>query len=190
MPARRKQLPPNVSAERVRSALNEAHPAGLHLRQLIAATDLTESRVRRGIAFLRDVASEWGMTPLIWDRKRGYRFSKEPTDWIAYETGHFRYNLGRFRRFIAGCVLPHKDADPTSKWATLVLKQLSGAESAFEVLVEYAEAQATDPPGNRRKTPLRNAGRERQGPDGARHAPSPPVRPLTRPPCAAATPPA
>ncbi|WP_413804518.1 SDR family oxidoreductase [Streptomyces sp. OE57] len=62
----------------VRVALMEARPAGLHTRQLVAATRLTKWQVTRGIRHLRDVGAAEHLTPIIWHRRHGYMFPGAP----------------------------------------------------------------------------------------------------------------
>ncbi|GAA4990072.1 hypothetical protein GCM10023205_71690 [Yinghuangia aomiensis] len=135
----RRALPPNVSGQRVRVALMEARPTGLHMHQLIRASELTRSQVRRGISYLRDTATELDLTPLIWDRRHGYRFSADPEDWAAYELRQFRKELSFIRRIVTGCVLPHQQQRPEDKAVKLMLGQLNGIESSFEYLIMQLE---------------------------------------------------
>jgi len=135
----RRALPPNVSGQRVRVALLEARPVGLHMRQLVLATELSHHQVRRGIAYLRDTAAELALTPLIWDRMHGYRFTSNPEDWMAYELRAFRKETSAVKRLISGCVIPHSMHRPDDKAVQLMLGQLSGIESGFEFLIMQLE---------------------------------------------------
>lgn len=135
----RRALAPNVSGQRVRVALIEAQPAGLHMPQLIKATELTKSQVRRGIAHLRDTAAELGLTPLIWDRKHGYRFSSNPDDWLAYELRSFHKEMTAIQRIVTGCVVPHSLLEPDDEDVKLVLAQLTGIESGFRLVIRQLE---------------------------------------------------
>ncbi|WP_436776485.1 hypothetical protein [Yinghuangia sp. YIM S09857] len=135
----RPALPPNVSGQRVRVALLEARPAGLHMPHLTMATELSRSQARRGIAYLRDTAAELGLTPLIWDRMNGYRFSSDPEDWVAYELRAFRKEMTAIRRIVTGCVIPHSLLRPDDEDVKLMLGQLTGVESGFEYLIRQLE---------------------------------------------------
>lgn len=52
--------------DRVRSALMEARPTGLHTHQLVCATQLTKPQAVRRIRHLRNVGAAEHLTPIIW----------------------------------------------------------------------------------------------------------------------------
>ncbi|MEV4859211.1 hypothetical protein MRBLMF1_000336 [Streptomyces ossamyceticus] len=55
-------------AEALWRVLMSARPAGLHMPQLMRATELTRSQVRSGLAMLRDTIAKKGWPPLIYTR--------------------------------------------------------------------------------------------------------------------------
>lgn len=118
----------------VRASLMEARPAGLHTRQLTAATKLKKSQVARGIRHLRDVGAAEHLTPIIWRRRDGYLFSNEPADWIEYEKNQFRQILGRLTRMITGTLDPHLARYPDDEWAQLASAQLTGVRATLAQL--------------------------------------------------------
>jgi hypothetical protein len=118
----------------VRASLMEARPAGLHTRQLTAATKLRKSQVARGIRHLRDVGAAEHLTPIIWRRRDGYLFSNEPADWIEYEKNQFRQVLGRLTRMITGTLDPHLARYPDDEWAQLASAQLTGVRATLAQL--------------------------------------------------------
>jgi hypothetical protein len=118
----------------VRVALLEARPAGLQTRQLVAATRLTVSQVKRGVAHLRDVGAAEHLTPIIWRRADGYLFSEEPADWIEYEKQQFLHILHRLTRMITGTLDPHLARYPDDEWAQLAAAQLTGVRATLAQL--------------------------------------------------------
>ncbi|WP_327359739.1 hypothetical protein [Streptomyces sp. NBC_01304] len=131
---RRAGLPAHVHAEAVRKALEEARPAGLHLKQLAKATKRTPAQVWTGIKFLRTNAVKDGLPPVTHNRRDGFQLSEEPEVWIAYERALFKVELHRMTNFIAGIVAPHTKRKPKDDWARLVLEQIGGVRATLEVL--------------------------------------------------------
>lgn len=72
-------------ADTLRFVLFEARPAGLLFHQLTRTSGLSDSQVRIGLAFLRDIIAENGWPPLIWTRADGYQLGAEPAALQAYE---------------------------------------------------------------------------------------------------------
>jgi hypothetical protein len=120
----------------VRASLIEARPAGLHTRQLVAATRLKKSQVVRGVRQIRDVAAAEHLTPIIYTRKDGYLFSGDPADWIEYEKRQFREILGRLTRMITGTLDPHLARCPADEWAQLAVAQLTGVRATLAQLTK------------------------------------------------------
>ncbi|MEC3920281.1 hypothetical protein [Nocardia sp. CDC160] len=132
-------LPPHVSGEMVRIALLEARPAGLTLRQLCAATDLTPAQVRSGLGWIRKVTAAEHMTPLTYNRVLGYALSDDEVYWIAAERGFFRMELTRITRMLTAVLDPHRARQPVDgsngdDWIRLVLEQVGGVRATFEML--------------------------------------------------------
>lgn len=65
-------------AEAIFRALMQARPAGLHMPQLMRATELTRSQVQAGMAMMRDVITTKGWPPVIYTRADGYQFTADP----------------------------------------------------------------------------------------------------------------
>ncbi|MCF3136646.1 hypothetical protein [Streptomyces olivochromogenes] len=131
---RRAGLPAHVHGEAVRKTLQEARPAGLHLKQLVTATKRTPAQVWTGIRFLRKIAVREGLPPVTFNRTDGFQLSEEPAVWIAYERAIFKAELHRMTNFITGIVAPHAQRTPDDEWARLVLDQLGGVKATLEVL--------------------------------------------------------
>lgn len=74
-------------AEALWRVLLSARPAGLHMPQLMRATELTRSQVRSGLAMLRDTIAQNGWPPLIYTRADGYQFTADGDILQAYEVG-------------------------------------------------------------------------------------------------------
>jgi hypothetical protein len=126
-----------VCGERVRLALLEARPAGLSIRQLVAATALNLYQVRKGLLHVREVAAMAHLTPLIWGRREGYCFSDEPADWIIYEQAQFHAEL---TRQITATVAPHAAARPEDEFAQHLLDQLTGIKAALSMMTKARTA--------------------------------------------------
>lgn len=122
----------NVKAERVRLALLEARPGGLTIQQLCTATGLSVTQVRGGLTEIKDHAAMEHLTPLTWSRNAGYCFSREPSDWIAYERAQVHSGLTRFVRLIKGTAYPHAQLEPEDDWIRLVFDQLIGVRAMLE----------------------------------------------------------
>lgn len=115
----------------------EARPAGLNTKQLVMATGLTRSQVRRGLVYLRRVLAAQHKTPLIWTRMDGYRLGPDEPDLIAYERAQFRTELTRISRFITATIAPHLDTAPADSWILLVHQQITGVKASLEMLAQY-----------------------------------------------------
>jgi len=137
------RLPKNVCGERVRIALVEARPAGLSLRQLVAATGLSAYQVRKGILWIKEVAAQEHLTPLIYTARDGYRFPTDPADWIAYERAQFAAALTRISRLLSGTVTPHALKYPDDRWARFVLNQTTSMVSTLDLLANGAAPVGT-----------------------------------------------
>ncbi|WP_025088300.1 hypothetical protein [Mycobacteroides abscessus] len=122
----------NVKAERVRLALLEARPGGLTTQQLCTTTGLTASQVRTGLTEIKEHAAIEHLTPLTWSYRDGYCFSREPSDWIAYERAQVHSGLTRFVRLIKGTAYPHAQLEPDDDWIRLVCDQLIGVRAMLE----------------------------------------------------------
>jgi hypothetical protein len=107
--------PAHVHGEAVRKALQEARPAGLHLKQLVKATKRTPAQVWTGIRFLRKTAVKAGLPPVTFSRRHGFQLSEEPEAWIAYERAIFEAELHRITNFIAGIVAPPRQTYPEGR---------------------------------------------------------------------------
>ncbi|MFI0451904.1 hypothetical protein [Actinomadura sp. 6N118] len=142
------KLPKNVCGERVRIALVEARPAGLSLKQLVAATGLSPYQVRKGILWIKETAATEHLTPLIWTPRDGYRFPTDPADWIAYERAQFKASLTRVGRLLSGTIAPHALRYPDDRWAKFVLAQTTSMASTLDML-----ANGTTPVGSRPAAP-------------------------------------
>ncbi|MDH6137991.1 hypothetical protein P3T37_007434 [Kitasatospora sp. MAA4] len=133
MPAR-KRLATNVCADQVWIAPREARPAGLTTKQLIAATGLNASQVRRGLIYVREITAAEHMAPLIWIRRDGFKFTKEPAELVAFEKAQFLTELTRITRLISATVSPHAALFPDDEYAQLVLQQLGGVRASLHIL--------------------------------------------------------
>lgn len=80
------------------------------------------------------------LTPLIWDRREGYRFSDEPADWIVYEQAQFHAELTRITRLITATVAPHAAARPEDEFAQHLLDQLTGIKAALSMMTKARTA--------------------------------------------------
>ncbi|MEW2135744.1 RacP protein [Streptomyces sp. NPDC005409] len=121
-------------ADTLRVILFEARPAGLVFYQLAAASELSPSQVRAGLAALRDVIASNGWPPLIWTRENGYQLGAERAALEAYERQVINEKLTEFRRFITGTVAPHAAAHPGDRWVKHIVAQLNSIESTLDLM--------------------------------------------------------
>ncbi|XVV07758.1 hypothetical protein ACQPW3_21220 [Actinosynnema sp. CA-248983] len=152
----RRPLPEHVCGEQVRLALVEARPAGLTARQLVAATKLSPSQVRRGLLHVRTVLASQHATPLIWTRRDGYRLAPDLPELIDYERAQFRMELTRISRLVTAVIDPHHARFPDDDWIHLVRDQLVGVKAMVVGLTRQEPPPARTGPAaraGRRRTP-------------------------------------
>ncbi|MFG2987462.1 RacP protein [Streptomyces sp. NPDC048258] len=121
-------------ADTLRFILFEARPAGLLFHQIVAASELSPSQVRAGLACLRDIIAANNWPPLIWTRADGYQLGAERAALEAYERSVINEKLTAFRRFITGTVAPHAAAHPGDKWVKHIVAQLNSIESTLDLI--------------------------------------------------------
>lgn len=117
-------------------ALMEARPSALTTAQLVSATKMSQSQVRRGLIYLRTVLAAQHGTPLIWTRGEGYRLCPELDELVGYERAQFRRNLTQISRLITATIEPHYAWMPDDDWIRLVREQLGGARATMELLTK------------------------------------------------------
>ncbi|MFH8350555.1 RacP protein [Streptomyces sp. NPDC018045] len=125
-------------ADRIRKALLEARPAGLHTPQLMRACALTRSQVAAGIAMLRDQAAEKHWPPLVWTREGSYCFCGDPHELRRYEIRVTSEYLTEMRRLHSGTVAPHVELHPTDRFGNYLITQVSALETTLDLIVHYA----------------------------------------------------
>ncbi|MGV4989067.1 RacP protein [Streptomyces sp. NRAIS3] len=121
-------------AEAIWRVLMQARPAGLHMPQLMRATELTRSQVGSGLAMMRDTITKKGWPPVIYTRADGYQFTADPDDLEAYETARVHVLLTEVRRLITGTIAPHAALDPDDKRLRHIVAQLNSVESTLDLI--------------------------------------------------------
>lgn len=121
-------------AEEIWKALRQARPAGLHMPQLMRATELTHSQVRSGMAMMRDIITQKGWPPVIYTRADGYQFTADPDELESYETARVHVLLTEVRRLITGTIAPHAALDPEDKRIRHIVAQLNSVESTLDLI--------------------------------------------------------
>ncbi|MFE3270340.1 RacP protein [Streptomyces sp. NPDC059215] len=121
-------------AEALWRVLMSARPVGLHMPQLMRATELTRSQVRSGLAMLRDIIAQKGWPPLVYTRADGYQFTADGDVLQAYEVGVIREKLTEIRRLITGTVTLHAALAPEDKWVRHMVAQLNSVESTLDLI--------------------------------------------------------
>ncbi|MEV8022933.1 RacP protein [Streptomyces sp. NPDC086554] len=121
-------------AEAIFRALMQARPAGLHMPQLMRATELTRSQVQSGMAMMRDIITKKGWPPVIYTRADGYAFSADPNELESYETARVHVLLTEVRRLITGTIAPHAALDPEDKRVRHIVAQLNSVESTLDLI--------------------------------------------------------
>ncbi|WP_245238459.1 cell division control 45 family protein [Streptomyces roseochromogenus] len=112
----------------------QARPAGLHMPQLMRATELTRGQVGSGLAMMRDTITKKGWPPVIYTRADGYQFTADPDDLEAYETARVHVLLTEVRRLITGTIAPHAALDPDDKRLRHIVAQLNSVESTLDLI--------------------------------------------------------
>ncbi|MFJ3804702.1 RacP protein [Streptomyces sp. NPDC090088] len=120
-------------AELLRIALMEAAPAGLPLRRLMGACELSEYQTRSGLTAMRDLCAERGWPPLIWTRQDGYHFCASEDELEAWERVWISEKLTQFRRMITGTLAPHLALFQKSRWAKYLNTQITAVESSLDM---------------------------------------------------------
>ncbi|MFE3526884.1 RacP protein [Streptomyces sp. NPDC059161] len=121
-------------AEAIWRTLMQARPAGLHMPQLMRATELTRSQVHSGMAMMRDIITKKGWPPVIYTRADGYQFTADPNDLESYETARVHVLLTEVRRLITGTIAPHAAVDPEDKRVRHIVAQLNSVESTLDLI--------------------------------------------------------
>ncbi|MFE7076921.1 RacP protein [Streptomyces sp. NPDC057620] len=132
--SRRKGDAARKYAEAIWRVLMSARPAGLHMPQLMRATELTRSQIRSGLAMLRDIIAKKSWPPLVYTRVDGYQFTADGDVLQAYEVGVVREKLTEIRRLITGTVTPHSALAPEDKWVRHIVAQLNSVESTLDLI--------------------------------------------------------
>lgn len=140
-PGERARLTARTCGSEVQRALLEARPAGMHSKQLVAATSLTPNQVKRGVLYLREVLALEGRTPLVYSPKDGYALSYEVLDWIVYERGAFTTLLRRIERLLSATVQPHAAALPEDQIAATILEDVLAVRVSIKNLLREVEAR-------------------------------------------------
>lgn len=112
----------------------QARPAGLHMPQLMRATELTRSQVHSGMAMMRDTITKKGWPPVIYTRADGYQFTADPNELEIYETARVHVLLTEVRRLITGAIAPHAALDPQDKRVRHIIAQLNSVESTLDLI--------------------------------------------------------
>ncbi|KUN58190.1 RacP protein [Streptomyces griseorubiginosus] len=120
-------------AEFIHIALMEAAPAGLPLKRLMGACELSKYQTRSGLAALRDLCGEREWPPLIWTRETGYHFAASEEELEVWERVWISEKLTQFRRMITGTLAPHLALYPGSRWANYLNTQIRAVEASLEM---------------------------------------------------------
>ncbi|MFJ8827697.1 RacP protein [Streptomyces sp. NPDC102467] len=113
----------------------DARPAGLEFSQLLAACELTRSQARDGLAMLRDLITERGWPPLVYDRREGwYIFTADPEDLEVYEVSWVRVKLTEVRRFVTSTLAPHARLTPDDKRVRFIVTQINAVEATLDLI--------------------------------------------------------
>ncbi|MBC9718898.1 RacP protein [Streptomyces sp. TRM66268-LWL] len=121
-------------AEAIWRVLMQARPAGLHMHQLMRATELTRSQVQSGMAMMRDIITKKGWPPVIYTRADGYQFTADPNELESYETARVHVLLTEVRRLITGTIAPHAALDPQDKRIRHIVAQLNSVEPTLDLI--------------------------------------------------------
>ncbi|MGW6360129.1 RacP protein [Streptomyces sp. NPDC055092] len=121
-------------AEAIWRALMQARPAGLHMPQLMRATELTRSQVHSGMAMMRDTIPKKGRPPVIYTRADGYQFTADPNELETYETARVHVLLAEVRRLITGTIAPRAALDPQDKRVRHIVAQLNSVKSTLDLI--------------------------------------------------------
>jgi hypothetical protein len=111
----------------------ETAPAGLPLKCLMGACELSQYQTRIGLAALRDMCGEREWPPPIWTRETGYHFAASEQEPEAWERVWISEKLTQFRRMITGTLAPHLALYPTSRWANYLNTQIRAMKANLEM---------------------------------------------------------
>ncbi|MFJ9034850.1 RacP protein [Streptomyces sp. NPDC102274] len=102
----------------------EAAPAGLELKRLMGACELSVYQTRSGLTAIRDLSGERGWPPMLWTRENGYHFCATEAELEEWERVWISERLTQFRRMITGTLAPHLALFPRSRWAIYLNTQV------------------------------------------------------------------
>ncbi|MFI1177288.1 RacP protein [Streptomyces melanogenes] len=112
----------------------QARPAGLHMPQLMRATELTRSQVQWGMVMMRGIITKKGWPLVIYTRADGYQFTADPNELENYEMARVHVLLTEVRRPITGTIALHAALDPEDKRVRHIVAQLDSVESTLGLI--------------------------------------------------------
>jgi hypothetical protein len=122
--------------ELVYTALMEARPAGLTMRQLELATSMSRYHVRKGLIFIRRSLALARRTPLVFSIQDGWCLGPQPEaclDFVYLRTG---YLLNAARLMISGTLEPFAALYPDDPTVQLIAQQFTGLQATLTMLAD------------------------------------------------------
>lgn len=147
MPGRR--LAEVTCGETVYTALMEARPAGLKMRQLELATGMSRYHVRKGLVFIRETLALARCMPLTWSIQDGWCLGPEAETCLDFVYLRSRHLLNATRLVMSGTLAPFAALYPDDATVQLIAQQFTGLQATLTLI-------ASGPP---QPVPLRVGGR-------------------------------
>lgn len=131
--------------EAVYTALMEARPAGLKMRQLELATSMSHYHVRKGLAFIRETLALARKTPVTWSIQDGWRLGPEAETCLDFVYLRSRHLLNATRLVMSGTLGPYAALYPDDQTVQLIAQQFTGLQATLALIAAGPPA----PPGIR-----------------------------------------
>lgn len=135
--------------ETVYTALMEARPAGLTMRQLQLATGMSRYYVRKGLLFIRETLALARSTPLTFSLQERWLLGPEAEDCLDFVYLRSRHLLNATRLVMSCTLVPFAALYPEDATVQLIAQQFTALQATLTLI-------ASGPP---QPAPLRAGGR-------------------------------
>jgi hypothetical protein len=120
--------------EAVYTALMEARPAGLTMRQLELATGMSRYHVRKGLLFIRETLALARRTPVTWSLQDGWCLGPEAETCLDFVFLRSRHLLNATRLVMSGTLAPYAALYPDDQTAQLIAQQFTGLQATLTLI--------------------------------------------------------
>jgi hypothetical protein len=122
-------------AEVVYTALMEARPAALTMRQLELATRLSRYHVRKGLVFIRENLALARKMPLSWSIQDGWCLGPDPDSCLDFVHLRSTHLLRATKLLMSGTLAPYAALYPDDQTVQLIAQQFTGLQATLTLIV-------------------------------------------------------